>query len=343
MAARYLLVGYPGLVAQAVLRHLRRERPGAELDVLVETSAQADRLRGWLAAAPDSLTARIFLGQRTAIDLGLSGPDYLDIAAGVERLLWCVEPSRCDRRTLEQSPPLRSAAELVELLRVARRLEGAVFLSSIFALGNKTGRVLESELLVGQRFTQRMEEACAVGEAMVARAARNGPVAIGRAAVILGDGETGECPVEGPLMRLVRACIREPGVFSASFCHEPVHVVTADFVARALLALVHDAKARGRRIHLVEEAPPSDAEFLQWLATACERMVEERPRQGWRVRPQSPLTRLDSPEARALRGWSVKWDTREARELLPEVVQTPLKEYLPHLVAWCRSLHDRTD
>lgn len=343
MAARYLLVGYPGLVAQAVLRHLRRERPEAEVDVLVETSAQAERLRTWLAAAPEAPPARIFLGQRTAIDLGLSGPDYLDIAASVERILWCVEPVRCDRCSLEESPPLRSAAELVEILRVARRLEGAVFLSSIFALGNKTGRVLETELAVGQRFTQRMEEACAVGEAMVARAAQKKPVAIARTAVVLGDAETGECPVDGPLMRLVRACSREPGVFSASFCHDPVHVVTADFVARALLALAHHPAARGRRVHLVEDPPSSDAELLQWLATACERTVEERPRQGWRVRPQSLLTRLDCPEARALRGWSVTWDTREARELLPGIVQTPLKEYLPRLVAWCRNLHDRAD
>lgn len=310
------------------------------MDVLVETPSQGERVQRWAASAPEAPTIRVLLGQRTGVDLGLRGSDYLDVATSVERVLWCVEPSRCDGFSLEEAPPLRSAAELVELLRVAESLQGAVYLSSVFALGNARGRVLESELRVGQRFSQRLEEACAVGESLVQRAAQTRPVAIGRAAAILGDGETGECSVDGPLMRLVRACEREPRVITASFSHEPVHVVSAHDVARALVALVHEPKAAGRRVHLVEETPPSDVEFLQQVAAACARTVEERPRQGWRTRPQSLLTRLDCLEARALQGWDVKWDTREARELLPEIVPEPLERYLPRLVAWCKSLHD---
>lgn len=333
MSARYLLVGYPGLVAQAALRVLGSKRPELELDVLVETQVQAERLA---ASWP---SARAHLGRRDAVDLGLSGSEYLDLARGTERILWCTDLQGDNGFTLEESPVLRGAAELVEFARAAPRLEGAVFLSSILALGNARGRVLESELRVGQRFGQRTEEACAIGEGLVERAARDLPLTIARAASILGDGETGECAVDGLLVRLVRGCEVAPRVIPVSFRNQPVHAITADYAARALVDLVEEPRARGRRVHLVEEHPLTDAEFLRCVATACERTLEERPSPALLARPQSPLMRLEGVEARVLQGWDVVFDRSEAGSLL-SMTPEPLEGSLPGLVAWCRGLHD---
>lgn len=333
MSERYLLVGYPGLVAQATLRALAAERAEVEVDVLVETAVQAERL------AADWPFARARLGRRDAVDLGLSGAEYMELARHGQRLIWCTEPTGCDGYTLEECPALRSAAELVELARVAKRLEAAVVLSSVLALGDAQGRVLESDLRVGQRFRQTVEEACAIGESLVERASKDLPLTIARAPAILGDGETGECPVDGPLLRLVRGCEVAPRVIPASFRNQPVHAVTADFVARSLLALVREPRARGRRVHLVEEQPPTDRALFQCVATVCERTIEERPLQGLFARPQSPLMRLKGVDARLLQGWDVVFDRTEARGLLPESPE-PLESVLPRLVSWCRGLHD---
>ncbi len=343
MSERYLLVGYPGLVARAVLRVLDAEvagskragseRAGPEVEVLVETPVQAERL------ATEWPFARARLGRWDAVDLGLSGPEYMDLAGRSQRLIWCAELSGGEGYTLEDCPALRSAAELVELARVAGRLEAAVYLSSVLALGDARGRVLESELRVGQRFQQTAEEACAIGEGLVERASKDLPLTIARAPAILGDGETGECPVDGALLRLVRGCEVAPRVIPASFRDQPVHAVTADFVARSLLALVREPRARGRRVHLVEEQPPTDLTFFECVATGCERTLEERPLQGLFARPQSPLMRLKGVDARLLQGWDIVFDRTEARGLLPEPPE-PLKRSLPRLIAWCRGLHD---
>lgn len=350
MTERYLLVGYPGLVAKAVLRALLADPEGPEVDVLVETAAQAEALvRREVEALPSTdesgaardVAKRVHprVGKRDAVDLGLAGEDYMDLAQGVQRIVWCTDLSRGEGFLLEESPVLRGAAELVELARSSARLEGAVYLSSVLALGNATGQVSESELRVGQRFERRVEEASAVAEALVERAFEHSPLTIARAAVVLGDAETGECAVDGPLLRLVRACQAAPRVILASFRHVPVHVVSADYVARTLLELVRKPEARGERVHLVEPHPPTDARFFEYVATACERTVEERANQGLLARPQSPLMRLDGVEARALQGWDIRWGRDRAEALLSEAPE-PVENYVPGLVTWCRNHHD---
>lgn len=343
MTQRYLLVGYPGLVAKAVLRRLRADSGGLDVDVLVETPAQLEAFEtDELPEGPGQGRGRVrpVLGQRDAVDLGLKGPDYVELARTVRYVVWCADLARGEGFSLEESPVLRGAAELVELARASSGLEGAVYLSSILALGSATGRVRESDLRVGQRFGRRLEEACAVAEALVEASFRKAPLTIARAAVVLGDAETGECARDGSLLRLVRACEAAPRVIPASFRHEPVHLVSADYVARALLSLVTNPRARGQRVHLVEAHPPTDAQFFQCVATACERTVEERPTQGLFARPQSPLMRLDGVEARALQGWDVAWERSVAESLLPSLAPESVESYVPTLVRWCRSLHD---
>lgn len=335
MTRQYLLVGYPGLVAKAVLRTLLSHPERPEVVVLVDTTAQAEAL----AQRETGSRVRALVGQRDAVDLGLSGGDYMELARGVHHILWCADMARGEGFTLEESPVLRGAAELVELVRTSEHLEGAVYLSSVLALGSATGFVAESDLKVGQRFERRVEEATAVAEALIEKASDGAPLTIARAAVVLGDAETGECAVDGPLLRLVRACQAAPRVILASFRHAPVHVVSADYVARALLELAGNREARGSRVHLVEPHPPTDARFFEYVATACERTVEERPAQGLLARPQSPLMRLDGVEARALQGWDVQWGTERAEALL-SVPPPGLQDYVPKLVAWCRNHHD---
>jgi nucleoside-diphosphate-sugar epimerase len=336
--ARYLIVGYPGLVARAALRALMQDSPEAVIDVLVDSPEHAAHVRE--TAHARRLTLRPWLGQLDAIDLGLAGPAYTELASRTERILWCVEPSLRAGDTLERSPALRGAAELVELCRHSENLEGAVYLSTIFALGSATGAISESELRVGQKFAHRFEEAAAVAERIVERAQRDLPLCIARAVPALGDAETGECPAGGALVQLVHALQASPAVVTASFSGDPVHVASADWLARALLRLAKTPSARGRRVHLVDPEPVTDARFFEVVAHACERRVDERPLAGLRGRPQSPLSKLDVPEAKALRGWAVRWDTTEGRALLPDLPVPKLEDYVPILVEWCRSKDD---
>jgi nucleoside-diphosphate-sugar epimerase len=138
-------------------------------------------------------------------------------------------------------------------------------------------------------------------------------------------------------MQLVHLLKASPAVITASFSGEPVHVATADWIARALLRLAGTPAARGRRVHLVDPEPSTDARFLEVVAHACERRIDERPLVGLRGRPQSPLSKLDVPEAKALRGWAVRWDTSEGRVLLGDLPVPKLEDYVPLLVEWCRS------
>ncbi len=332
---RYLIVGYPGLIARAALRCVERWAPGVAVDVLVTDPKHVREIEA--RATESSVNLCAWRGEFDAVDFGLSGADYTRLAALTRRVLWCVEPVR-DGGSLERSPLLRGASELVEFCRASEALEGAVYLSTIFALGTTTGTVSESELRVGQKFAERFEEAAAVGERIVERAQLTLPITVARAVPALGDAETGECPPDGALPRLVHALLASPAVVVASFSGEPVHVAPADWLASALVRLMDAPEARGRRVHLADPGPPTDARFLGLVAHACERRIDERPLAGLRGRPQSPLSKLDALEARALRGWAVRWDAREAQALLGEDATPPhLEDYISRLVEWCRS------
>lgn len=337
-SAHYLVVGYPGLVARAVLRVLEQEAPEARVDVLVKDPARHRVLEE--DARARGRAVRLWQGSVEAIDCGLSGSDYMSLSAQVERIVWCFEPSSVLGKHLERAPCVRGASELVELVRVCKKLSSAVYLSSIFALGRTTGEVLESELSVGQKFDGPSEEAWALAERIVERELARFPITIARAAPALGDAETGQCPEDGALVRLVQALRGGPAHVGASFSGEPVHVVTSDWLSRALVELSQNERARHRRLHLVDPEPTSDARFFELVASACGRLVEERPPKGMRARPESPLSRLPVPEAKALRGWDVRWDVTGSGELLGALPLPRVEEYVPRLVEWCSGERD---
>ncbi len=333
MTDQYLVVGCPGLVARAVVRAIERDVPDARLHVFVEPSSHGRALED---LSEKGSTVRHWRGNVESVDLGLSGADYLELARSVTHVIWCVEPWIAPGKSLERARAVRSASELVEFLRASKSLKSAVYLSSIFALGNASGEVDENELYLGQKFDDQFEEACAVAERVVERALTQFPLTIGRAAPVLGDSETGECPEHGAMVRLVQVLRGGPGHVGASFSGQPVHFVAADWLASALVKLSQNPGARGRRVHLVDPAPISDHRFLHLVADACERQVEERPVTGVRGRAQSPLTRLTTQEAKAFRGWPLRLRTSTSDELLGELPAPRVDDYLPRLVDWCR-------
>ncbi len=330
---QYLIVGFPGLVARCVLRELLRSEPKASIAVLVEKATTARRLKAEMESA--GVTVEVLRGSPEAVDLGLPGPVYMELVARLDRIIWCLPPEVPSARQLERAPAVRGAAECMELARACRALKGGAFLSSIVVMGDVRGVVTEADLSVGQRFANRFEESAALAEQIVERGQGSIPMTIARAAPVLGDFETGDCPRDGFMSRLAETLASAPSTLTVQPSYLPVRGVTADFVARALLRLCDGAAARFRRVHLLDPDPPTDAEFLRLAAGACGRVIEERPQQGLFQRPSTPLRRIDVPERRALGGWEVEFDRSNAHEVLSDLPHPPADQYIPRLVAAC--------
>src|SRR5690606_13233527 len=124
--------------------------------------------------------------------------------------------------------------EVVEFGRAASRLRIFVLYSSAGVSGDRSGTVLETELLHEQSFSRPFEQALALMERVVRRASAELPVVVVRPTTLTGDSQTGECERTGPLHRLVETILALPAQQTLRVPRErsPLHLVPVDYVAR---------------------------------------------------------------------------------------------------------------
>lgn len=290
----HLLLGYPGPVAARVLAE--REQSSVPIAVL----GQGFDPHG----LPEGV--RWIDGEPTSIDFGLSGSEYASLVATVTELTLAETASRSIRE-IESAPLVRKAAEAVEFVRAGGARGGFRFLSSLLVFGDAQGPLSESDFHVGQSFESRGEEALAVAEKVVRSAAHLVPLAIVRAAPIVGDEETREVFEHSALSRLVRRIATGGDDLPYSFSDLPVWIETAGRAARALR--LAKPKSGCQTYHLVDAEPLTDRGLLTWLAARFERSITEvsAGSSAW-----APRLRFAGGDHRAVRGWGVHFERSNA-------------------------------
>src|SRR5690606_20776185 len=148
-----LVTGFPNFRASQLVSHLLASAEGEVWTVLHERDVGvADRFRA--ARAPElAARFRYFVGDPTAIDMGLSGTEYRELAGAVtciQHLAQHTGPTFTKESYEELN--VGSMREVLELGLAATRLESIVAHSSVVVSGDRQGHVSESELVAGQRF-----------------------------------------------------------------------------------------------------------------------------------------------------------------------------------------------
>lgn len=351
-----LLTGLPSFAARKTCEALLDDEADSRIFALVRERDQ-ELFAAFVAELEPSHRARIepLTGDPSSIDLGLSGEEWKMLCERVVRIHHVAGTSQLGMSREEaEREHLASTREVLELASNARRLRCLVHHSSASVSGTRTGRVLESELSAGQSFRNVVEEVQARAENLVRKAASKLPVVVVRPTLVFGDSRTGEAdPFEGPyfLVLLLLTSPREIALPLLGRGELPLHLVPADYVARASVRLGRDPRAIGRTFHLRDPSPPTARRVFELVASAGGRRA---PRghipanltkallraPGLERLAQSPLAFLDALLT------PVDYDSRNADELLAgtNLDCPPFETYVERIVEAAQSrLRERRD
>ncbi len=278
-AKRLLVTGFPGFHARKLALHLLAVEPEAKL-VLLRRASDSERSAEHLARLQPAERERVreLTGDPAALDFGLSGAEYLELAASVQRVYHFASVLQAKRRSEAAAYNIACAREALEFASAARGLRGLILLSSVTVCGTRTG------LIRGRRVEPWPDLPSALGRVLWRRSSRSARGAaichkscsaprrswvipraarsIARAFPIRGwrsstaDRASWSCPSRiDPRLRC-KSCR------SISWCARR----TSSAPSR---------RPYGKRYHLVDPEPPTLKEFLQFAAQACGKHLAE--------------------------------------------------------------------
>ncbi|WP_437690395.1 SDR family oxidoreductase [Sorangium sp. So ce176] len=271
-----LITGFPSFVARKMLQHILASEPRTLVYavVLAKSSAQASAERDALPPA-DRERVALLEGDVTAMDLGLSGVEFRQLAREVDRIhhLAYVSHAGADRSTAH-TVNVVGTAEVLELARACASLQCLVHQSTAFVAGDRTGTVYEDDLEAGQAFRNPVEETRMRAEVLVRRAMRHLPVAVVRPTTVVGDSATGEIDRLDGLYLLVLLIMAAPADMAIPMPGRgdvPLNIVPIDFVVRATHAIGLHRLAARRTFHVADPHPLSARRVFDLIARASGR------------------------------------------------------------------------
>ena len=144
-----LVTGVPtSFLAVRVLRKLLGDDRQLELRCVVQQKfmAQADELVRSLPAH-DAARVKLLEGDAAAMDLGLSGAEFMELAREVNVIHHCAAITYLGvEREVAEHLNIQGTREVLELASEAERLERLVHWSTALVSGARRGYVLEEEL-----------------------------------------------------------------------------------------------------------------------------------------------------------------------------------------------------
>jgi long-chain acyl-CoA synthetase len=221
---------------------------------------------------PESLERVSAVPGDVSVDgLALSPRDRDELLDRVTSIIHCAASISFDLplQTAQQTNSV-GPVRMIELARqIAERghLHRHVHVSTAYVAGRHHGHFRERDLDLGQGFRNTYEQTKFAGEQAVAAAAGDLPLVVARPSIVVGDSTTGWTPVFNVIYWPLRA-------FSRGLMDEvPVDpdgvadIVSIDYVAEALLALLDLDDVRGT-VHLVAGASAITNQELIELACA---------------------------------------------------------------------------
>lgn len=341
----HLVTGFPGFVASRLVLEILSEEPRALVFVVVLARfvpQAAEILDGLPRAQRDRVI--VLEGDAAAIDLGLSGAEYLELARSIDWIHHLAHASYAggDRKNAEQVN-LGGAAEIVELARNAEGLRCLAFHSTTNVAGARSGVVYERDLDEGQTFRNPVEETRMRAELLIRRAMKDRPIAVVRPAPVVGDSGSGKTRrFDGPnlLFLLIVAAPSDLALPLLGRGEAPLHFVPVDFAARAARAIARSERAPGGTFHLVDPRPPSAADVFELVARAAGRRGPSGsiPAGIARALLRAPGLERIAGDPRTLAGQliqKVRFDAHGAESILGPagVFCPPFATYVDHVVA----------
>lgn len=342
-----LVTGFPGRqLAAHVVRELGRV-PGMSIRCLT-TESQRERAEAALAelAFAEGTETSILIGDPRALDLGLSGDEFVQLTERLNVIHHCACITDPAGTKEEARGNLQASAEILEVAESTPRLTRLVCWSSAIVSGNREGFVMESDLRDVDGFRNPIEESLFQVESMMREASEELPVVIVRPALLVGDSVTGEAEELNGIYLLIRFLLSAPDDYrlpSPSRTGVRISAVPVDYAARAGLRIADDERALGRTFHVVDPKPVTVQHALHLFAEATGKPLprEHDPLNLATALLRAPGLQRFTHTTRAFLDHlktDVMYDDRNARELLAEsgIACPPLEAYVDLMVEQAR-------
>jgi thioester reductase-like protein len=291
---------------------------------------------------------RALAGDMTQPGLGLDPAVAQDVAGAVDEVVHGAAAVSFDL-SLEQARAInvRGTREMLELAGLCHRHGGLrrfTYISTAYVAGLHKGRFGEDDLDVGQRFRNAYERSKFESEQLVRAAGEHLPVTVVRPSIIVGDSRTGWTSSFNVLYWPTRALARGAFPVLPARRRSPVDVVSVDYVADAVRALVELPEAAGHTFHLTSARDATTIGEL--LALACDKLDVKAPpliAPALYLRVLGPLLGRLRPRRRSFLRAAATYvpyfavraqfdDTRARAALGPQVRPKPLGEYYGKII-----------
>jgi thioester reductase-like protein len=343
-----LVTGFPSFRGRKMVEQLLESSPSRLVSVIVHGKL-AEQASAFLAQLPPDQRSRVVVyeGDAASIDLGLSGAEYRELAAGVQRVhhvAQVIYPGVS--RKVAELVNVGAMREILEFGRICQRLECLVVHSSAQVSGNRTGLVLESELAARQSFRSPVEESLARAERLAREAMAEVPIAVLRPTQIVGDSRTGEVDrFDGPylLMLLILSAPQDFPVLLPSRGDTPMNLVPIDYVVQAAQRIGQSVQAVGKTFHLADPKPLTVRQVFELVAQSGGRRLPGGfiPSRLTKALLSTPGLSLVSKSPRAFVDTittPVRYDTRNTDDVLAgsQIHCPPFESYVDALVAFVK-------
>ena len=274
-----LVTGFPtSFLACRVVRKLLHEDASAQIRCVVQAKHADEAKVAVEALGPDERRrVKLLEGDVSAMDLGLSGTEFNELAAEVTLIHHCAAVTYLGvDRTVAEQGNLGGAREILEVAEAAPNLQRLVHWSTALVSGARRGYVLEEELGDHAGFHNVIEESRFRAERIIREAMDDIPTTILRPGIIVGDSVTGEIDrFEGPYL-LVLLMLGAPPDLRMPMPGRgdiPLNLVPIDFVVDAGMHIVADPRSIGRTFHIVDPDPLTARRVFELVAQAAGRPV----------------------------------------------------------------------
>lgn len=265
-----LITGFPSFVARKLVATILEREPQATLRLIVRPDYidAADRQLSDMDAPRQRI--HLLSGDVVALDLGLSGREYLELVANVTDIyhiasIWFLGVERSEAFAVNVAGTqnvLDTAYEMQNLSRLNH-------FSTAFVAGDRTGVIMEEELEEDQNFRNAYEESKYEAERAMREAMHHLPISIFRPSIIVGDSDTGEIDrMAGPYY-LINAIVNMPSILPIPLPgkgDKPLNLVPIDFVCEAMHRISLRDDTAAKTFHLCDPNPLSARNVFELVA-----------------------------------------------------------------------------
>ncbi len=256
-----LITGFPSFVARKLVSTIIEDEPDATLRLLVRPDYvdEADRQLQKMDAPRERI--HLLSGDVVALDLGLSGREYLELIARVTDIyhiasIWFLGVERSEAFEVN----VLGARNILDTAYEMQNLKRLNHFSTAFVAGDRTGVIMEDELDENQNFRNAYEESKFEAEKGMREAMHHLPISIFRPSLIVGDSTTGEIDrMAGPYY-LINAIVNMPSILPIPMPgkgDKPLNLVPIDFVCRAMHRISLRPDSASKTFHLCDPNPLS--------------------------------------------------------------------------------------